>query len=109
MLEMRLPQTPRSRVSRVRSMALAVTGICCGLVLSGDLDGAQPWAAGRAQAGEVRTVTIDNYSFTPGTLTIAVGTTVTWTNRDADVHAITADNTPPDFKSAGLDTGDSFS
>jgi plastocyanin len=38
-----------------------------------------------------------------------MGTTVTWTNRDFDVHTVTADDTPPTFKSAGLDTNDTFS
>ena len=109
MLEMRLSQTRRSRISRVRTIALAVIVICCGFVLLADLEGARPWSAGLAQAGEVRAVTIDNYSFTPSTLTIAIGTTVTWTNRDGEVHTVVADDGAPSLKSAGLDTDDSFS
>lgn len=31
-------------------------------------------------------------SFTPGTVTIAVGATVTWTNHDVTAHTTTADN-----------------
>jgi len=54
-------------------------------------------------------VTIDNYSFSPGALTIPAGTTVTWTNRDSEVHTVVADDNAPSFKSAGLDTDDSFS
>jgi plastocyanin len=108
MFEMRPRQTRRAKLSRVRSVALLVIGASCGLVLPAGLAGAPPWAGGRAQAGEVRAVTIDNYSFTPGTLTIAAGTTVAWTNRDSEVHTVVAD-TPSDFKSAGLDTDDSFS
>ena len=54
-------------------------------------------------------MTIDNYSFTPSTLTIAIGTTVTWTNRDSEVHTVVADDSAPSFRSAGLDTDDSFS
>jgi len=69
----------------------------------------QLWATGVAQASETRDVTIENYSFSPSTLTVPVGTTVTWTNRDFDVHTVVADDTPPTFKSAGLDTDDSFS
>jgi plastocyanin len=106
---MRLSQTRRSRISRVRTIALAVIAICCGFALLADLEGARPWSAGLAQASEVRAVTIDNYSFTPSTLTVPAGTTVTWTNRDFEVHTVTADDTPPTFKSAGLDTDDSFS
>jgi len=90
-------------------MALALIALCCSLVLPADPRGVQPWAIGVAQAGEARDVAIHNYSFTPRTLTVPVGATVTWTNRDFDVHAVVADDSPPTFKSAGLDTGDSFS
>ena len=109
MLELRLPQTRLSRISRVRSIALAVIGISCGIVLLGGLEGARPWAAGLAHAGEAKAVTIDNYSFSPGSLTVPAGTTVTWTNRDGEVHTVVADDSAPSFKSAGLDTDDSFS
>ena len=33
-------------------------------------------------------ITISNFSFTPATLTVAVGSTVTWTNTDATAHAV---------------------
>lgn len=36
--------------------------------------------------------TIANYKFTPGTLTIHVGDTVTWTNEDSVQHSATASN-----------------
>ena len=73
------------------------------------LGGLAHWVGAAALAGETRDVKIDNYSFSPGTLTVPLGTTVTWTNRDAEVHTVVADDTPPTFRSAGLDTGDSFS
>ena len=62
-----------------------------------------------ADAAEIPTVTIDNFQFSPSTLTIPVGGSVTWINRDGDVHTVTADDTPQTFKSAGLDTDDKFS
>jgi OOP family OmpA-OmpF porin len=34
------------------------------------------------------TVTIANYTFTPATLTVAAGTTVTWTNADPATHVV---------------------
>jgi len=58
--------------------------------------------------GSPSTVTIDNFSFGPQTLTVKAGTTVTWTNRDDIPHGIASSNNA--FKkSAALDTDDSFS
>jgi plastocyanin len=52
-------------------------------------------------------VKIDNFSFGPATLTVAVGTTVTWINRDDIPH--TAVSTEKVFKSKVLDTDEKFS
>jgi plastocyanin len=58
--------------------------------------------------GPTSTVSIDNFSFAPQTLTVKAGTTVTWTNRDDIPHGIGSSNNA--FKrSAALDTDDSFS
>ncbi|HEY4047553.1 MAG TPA: cupredoxin family copper-binding protein [Acidobacteriaceae bacterium] len=57
-----------------------------------------------AAAAEVK---IDNFSFGPQTLTIAVGTTVTWTNRDDIPHTIVS--TDGVFKSKVRDTDEKFS
>jgi plastocyanin len=52
-------------------------------------------------------VKIDNFSFGPGTITVAAGTTVTWTNRDDIPHTVVADD--KSFKSKVLDTDEKFS
>jgi len=52
-------------------------------------------------------VKIDNFSFGPQTLTIPVGTTVTWTNRDDIPHTIVS--TDGVFKSKVRDTDETFS
>jgi plastocyanin len=109
MLQERLSRTRQYRSGRARPIALGVIALCCGLAFRVDPGGVQLWAMGVAQASEARNVTIDNFTFSPGTLTVPLGTTVTWTNRDFEVHTVTADDTPPTFKSAGLDTDDSFS
>lgn len=109
MLQERLSRTRQYRSGRARPIALGVIALCCGLAFRVDPGGLQLWATGVAQASEARDVTIDNYAFSPGALAVPLGTTVTWTNRDHDVHTVTADDTAPTFKSAGLDTGDSFS
>jgi len=52
-------------------------------------------------------VKIDNFSFTPTTLTVAPGTTVTWTNSDDVPHTVVSDDKL--FKSKVLDTDEKFS
>ena len=54
-------------------------------------------------------VKIDNFSFGPTTLTIPVGTTVTWTNRDDIPHTVVSTDDPKVFKSKVLDTDEKFS
>ena len=62
----------------------------------------QPPAA--AAAAEVK---VDNFSFSPATLTVAAGTTVTWTNRDDIPHNVVS--TDKVFKSKVMDTDEKFS
>jgi plastocyanin len=65
-------------------------------------------ATAAARAG-VSQVTIDHFAFTPAEITVSPGTTVTWINRDDIPHTITDAADPKVFKSAPLDTGDTFS
>jgi plastocyanin len=51
-------------------------------------------------------VMIDNFTFEPAQLTIKVGTTVTWKNRDDIPHAVVSAGK---FRSKTLDTDDSYS
>jgi plastocyanin len=51
-------------------------------------------------------VTVEQATFGPATLTISVGTTVTWVNHDGDLHTVTS--TQGLFASPGLDPGDIF-
>jgi plastocyanin len=55
----------------------------------------------------VAAVKIDNFVFGPQTLTVPVGTTVTWTNSDDIPH--TSVSTDGVFKSKVLDTDEKFS
>jgi len=54
-------------------------------------------------------VKIDNFSFGPATLTVTVGTTITWTNRDDIPHTVVSADDPKVFKSKVLDTDEKFS
>ena len=51
-----------------------------------------------AVAGKAADVTIRNYAFAPQSLTVKVGTRLTWTNSDSTAHTATADQ-------GSLDTG----
>lgn len=60
-----------------------------------------------AAPSNTASVTIQNFSFNPQTLTVAPGTTVTWTNTDAIQHTVTRDDRSVD--SGLLGQGDTFS
>jgi plastocyanin len=64
-------------------------------------------AQAAAPAGKVVEVKVDNFSFSPQTITIAAGTTVIWTNRDDIPHTVVSDDKV--FKSKVLDTDEKFS
>ena len=49
-------------------------------------------------------VAIKNFAFSPAALVVKVGTTVTWTNQDADPHTVTG--TP--LQSAALNQGQTY-
>lgn len=55
------------------------------------------------------TVAIKNFAFGPATLAVKMGTTVTWTNQDADPHTVTSQGSGGPLKSAALTTGQSYS
>ena len=65
------------------------------------------WAMHAAVAESTVEVTIDNFTFTPATVTIEPGTTVHWLNRDDIPHMVVAKSLA--FRSRALDTDDGFS
>jgi plastocyanin len=74
------------------------------------LAAAAPAAAMPAPAASAGTtsVAIKNYAFAPASLTVAVGTKVTWTNEDTAPHTVTVSSEPVKFSSPNLQKGDSF-
>jgi plastocyanin len=52
-------------------------------------------------------VAIANFAFSPASLTVKVGTKVTWTNNDSTAHTVTADQGA--FDSQTVDPGGTFS
>jgi len=68
---------------------------------------AQSVAANEQPSSTTAAVRIDNFAFGPQTVTVPVGTTVTWTNNDDIPH--TAVSTDGVFKSKVMDTDEKFS
>ncbi len=59
-----------------------------------------------ALAADSATVVMKNFDFSPMTLTVTAGTTVTWRNLDGEPHTVvSADGA---FRSAALDSNESF-
>ena len=75
-------------------------------MLSGPLLGAL-LAFGAVAATDASVVTIDNFTFGPPELSVAVGTTVKWVNHDDIPHSVVEKN--KGFRSKALDTDDAFS
>ena len=56
------------------------------------------------------TVTIKDFAYSPATLTVKVGTKVTWTNEDSVAHTVTADQPSSDAPASGnFGKGESYS
>lgn len=64
-------------------------------------------ASTQATPAATAEVKIDNFSFGPAALTVAVGTTVTWVNHDDIPHTVVS--TDGAFKSKVMDTDEKFS
>ena len=90
-----------------RSVSIAVLTVTLVIGIGTITIGQNSLLAGAQQKPETTEVKIDNFSFGPETLTIPVGTTVTWTNRDDIPHTVVS--TDGVFKSKVLDTDEKFS
>ena len=69
-----------------------------------------------ASGGGTSAVSIADFAFSPQTLTVTTGTTVTWTNNDGAPHTVTATDGPSTsaqttgaFDSGDLGQGETFS
>ena len=59
------------------------------------------------KAADSNVVTIQNFAFAPPAMTVAAGTTVTWTNKDDEAHQVMSKTKL--FHSPALDTKDAYS
>jgi plastocyanin len=64
-------------------------------------------ASATSTAAADMAITIQGFAFSPATITVPVGTKVTWTNQDPATHTVTSDTGA--FDSKNLTTGGTFS
>jgi plastocyanin len=86
--------------------ALAVFGASA-LLFAAAFEATSAGEAPTSAAANPAAIRIDNFTFSPPMLVVAPGTTVTWTNADDDAHTVVEKDRK--FKSAALDTDDTFS
>jgi plastocyanin len=106
------PQRPRRRLlGLVTVLAALVLATGCGP--GSDSGGSTPPApatqsasSGSAAPGGGSMVEISNFMFTPMTLTVAVGSNVTWKFDDSTQHTVTADDNS--FASSPMSNGQTF-
>jgi plastocyanin len=78
------------------------------VLLLGAMAGAVSYATAAEPAAEGSTIVMArDFMFAPTNVTVAAGSTVTWTNRDDEPHTVVSDSGL--FRSAALDTNQSFS
>lgn len=104
----------RAMVVIVALFALAAVAAACGN--SSSSAPTTPATSPSGTGGTAASVSIQNFAFTPKTLTISLGTTVTWTNNDSTPHDVMSTkslslNSPTTsvFASSTLSQGQTFS
>jgi plastocyanin len=99
----------KTLISHLRPTAarLAISRAVVVAMLSGPILGAMLAFGAVAAQDATNVITIDNFTFSPKELTVAVGTTVKWVNHDDIPHTIVQKKTT--FRSKALDTDDSYS
>jgi amicyanin len=75
----------------------------------GNDDATAPGVPGAAAGSESQQISIVDFKYVPDTLTVQVGTKVTWTNRDDMPHTVTSPAKPKALDSGAFDTDDRFS
>lgn len=71
------------------------------------LGGASCYSSNTTSTGTGNAVSITGSSFSPANLTVAKGTTVTWTNNDSVQHTVTGDNGGPNTPNR-MNPGDTY-
>lgn len=61
-----------------------------------------------AAGGKAMEITISDFNYMPDTLTVPVGTKVTWINKDSVAHTVTSDDSGGPLKSSLIDQNKTF-
>ena len=96
-----IPATLRSL--GLKNLGLAIAAV---MILHANFARAEDAKVETAKVEDTTKVMIDNFTFEPAQLTVKVGTTVTWTNRDDIPHTVVAAGK---FRSKTMDTDGTFS
>ena len=91
--------------------SVSIAGLAAALVLgtAGFGTGQKSYVVSAQEKMSAMEVKIDNFTFGPATLTVPVGTTVTWINKDDIPHTVVSTDDSKTFKSKVLDTDEKFS
>jgi len=89
---------PRARAAALAAAALIAVIAAAPMARAPRLHAAEPTPAPE--------VVIEHNHFSPATLTVPAGTTVTWVNRDDDTHTVTS--SAKAFGSGGLDPAEVY-
>jgi plastocyanin len=92
-----------------RSVSVAILAAVLTIGFVATVEGRRGFALSAQEKMSTMEVKIDNFSFGPVTLTVPVGTTVTWINRDDIPHTVVSTDDSKTFKSKVLDTDEKFS
>jgi plastocyanin len=107
--EVNLVENKERNKPMARSLFIAMLGAALLLELGGVATVRKHSTVNAQERSSAVEVKIDNFSFGPTTVTVPVGTTVTWTNRDDIPHTVVSTDDPKAFKSKVLDTDEKFS
>jgi plastocyanin len=88
-------------------IAIAAGTLLAAASLAGGPPAISTLDAPATSGGRAADITIDNFSFSSPTMTVAAGTEVTWVNRDDMPHTVVS--VAKTFASPVLDTGERFS
>lgn len=115
-MRMKTAVRPRMLVTALAVGAVMVLAACGNSGGSGTSSTPSPSPWGGSGGGSGSSVSIANYAFSPATLSVKAGTTVTWTNNDSAQHNVVSTDGPgtdaattSTFASANLSQGRSFS